>query len=258
MTIAAADGYVITKIDFVGTQNLNSILASNGTYEAESSKKAATWTGCAQIIDFTRDSANPFFTNITVTYCPATVIVTVGAKGFATLASDYALDFTGKSIKAYTISSTDGSKLTLTQKMKVAKGEPVLLYSETANDSQEIPVIAETEATADPTNKLVRGTDEAITWSETEKFYVLNTTDTPAFYRANNSLVAASKAYLDLTGLSANARSFTLSFGNETLGITEANRETMTDNRYYNLNGQRMTQPTKGLYIINGKKVMMK
>ena len=186
------------------------------------------------------------------------VTAKVGAKGFATLASDYALDFTGKSIKAYTISSTDGSKLTLTQKMKVAKGEPVLLYSETANDSQEIPVIAETEATADPTNKLVRGTDEAITWSETEKFYVLNTTDTPAFYRANNSLVAASKAYLDLTGLSANARSFTLSFGNETLGITEANRETMTDNRYYNLNGQRMTQPTKGLYIINGKKVMMK
>lgn len=31
-----------------------------------------------------------------------------------------------------------------------------------------------------------------------------------------------------------------------------------TDNRFYNLNGQRVAQPTTGLYIVNGKKVVVK
>jgi hypothetical protein len=30
------------------------------------------------------------------------------------------------------------------------------------------------------------------------------------------------------------------------------------DNNYYNLNGQRVSQPKKGLYIVNGKKVVIK
>ena len=30
------------------------------------------------------------------------------------------------------------------------------------------------------------------------------------------------------------------------------------DNVYYNLQGVRVAQPTKGLYIVNGKKVMIK
>ena len=31
-----------------------------------------------------------------------------------------------------------------------------------------------------------------------------------------------------------------------------------TDGIYYNLAGQRVAQPTKGLYIVNGKKVVIK
>ena len=30
------------------------------------------------------------------------------------------------------------------------------------------------------------------------------------------------------------------------------------DNGVYNLNGQRVNQPTKGLYIVNGRKVVIK
>lgn len=46
----------------------------------------------------------------------------------------------------------------------------------------------------------------------------------------------------------------------ETDGIRNNNRETITDNRYFNLNGQRIEgQPTKkDVYIKNGKKVLMK
>lgn len=187
---------------------------------------------------------------------------TVGAKGYATFVnSNYALDFTGKSIKAYTISSTDGQKLTLTNKNKVAKGEPVLLYSETASDSQFIPAIDESEATADDANKLVAGTGAAITWTDTDKFYILYTGgENPGFYAANNSVVAVGKAYLNLSGLPTSARSFSFDLSDgEATGIAEIEAmKNVGNEKFYNLSGQRVAQPTKGLFIVNGKKVIIK
>ena len=41
-------------------------------------------------------------------------------------------------------------------------------------------------------------------------------------------------------------------------GIKDNNRETITNNRYYDLQGRKVAQPTKGLYIVNGKKVVIK
>lgn len=196
-------------------------------------------------------------------YCTsiAPVSVSVGAKGYATYCNaTSSLNFTGKSIAAYTIACTDGSALTLTQKDKVAKDEPVLLYSSKKSDSQDIPVIADSEATTDGTNKLVKGTGAALTWSDTDKFYVLITSGEPGFYKANNNIVAVTKAYLDLSGLLGGAHSFTLDLdeGNTT-GIANISSEKEVKNgAFYNLAGQKVAQPTKGLYIMNGKKVIIK
>ena len=41
-------------------------------------------------------------------------------------------------------------------------------------------------------------------------------------------------------------------------GIDMAKVERFKDNRYYNLQGQPVAKPTKGLYILNGKKVLVK
>lgn len=41
-------------------------------------------------------------------------------------------------------------------------------------------------------------------------------------------------------------------------GINTVERVNINDNRYYNLAGQRVEQPTKGLYIVNGRKVVIK
>jgi Leucine-rich repeat (LRR) protein len=41
-------------------------------------------------------------------------------------------------------------------------------------------------------------------------------------------------------------------------GIESANRETTANDRYYNLKGQRVEKPTKGVYIVNGKKVVIR
>ena len=47
-------------------------------------------------------------------------------------------------------------------------------------------------------------------------------------------------------------------FDDEATGIETMNREPLTVNQTYNLSGQRVSQPTKGLYIVNGKKVVVK
>ena len=55
----------------------------------------------------------------------------------------------------------------------------------------------------------------------------------------------------------SNARALTLSFGDEATGISSIKAD-KGDNSYYNLSGQRVENPTKGLYIVNGKKVVIK
>ena len=44
----------------------------------------------------------------------------------------------------------------------------------------------------------------------------------------------------------------------ETAGIATVNREPFTVDRYFNLNGQRVQHPKKGLYIVNGRKTVVK
>ena len=78
-------------------------------------------------------------------------------------------------------------------------------------------------------------------------------------YTVNSDVaLAANKAYIDLTKISGNASrgSVILNF-DEITGIETVKTE-MSENSIFNLNGQRLAQPKKGLNIIGGKKVMMK
>lgn len=68
---------------------------------------------------------------------------------------------------------------------------------------------------------------------------------------------AAHKAWL-VVSKSASARSF-IGFGDETTAIESVVKKAeINDGVYYNLQGQRVDNPTKGLYIVNGKKVIIK
>ena len=80
------------------------------------------------------------------------------------------------------------------------------------------------------------------------------------FYRAANQTVATNRAYLQTTFNATAARALTIVFDEESTGIQKiesaaANKE---NGAYYNLAGQRVAQPTKGLYIVNGKKYVVK
>ena len=72
--------------------------------------------------------------------------------------------------------------------------------------------------------------------------------------------LSAYKSYLLASNVPSLASSLTFGFyDDETTGITDVkiNTENGTT-QYYDLSGRRVTHPTKGLYIVNGKKVIIK
>lgn len=99
-----------------------------------------------------------------------------------------------------------------------------------------------------PTGDYASTTNYGITTDGT-KFAVMGEGTKTTYYRA---FLADSRT----TG----ARALTLSFDDETTGISETMKmeDVFGENTYYNLRGQRVENPTKGLYIVNGKKVIIK
>ena len=73
--------------------------------------------------------------------------------------------------------------------------------------------------------------------------------------------IPAGKAYVTVpnSAFNSTARSITITF-DDASGINNVtvSPSMMGDEKVYNLNGQRVTAPTKGLYIINGRKVAVK
>ncbi len=80
------------------------------------------------------------------------------------------------------------------------------------------------------------------------------------FYPLERTVIGPFRAYFKLSGQLAGVKSIGLNFDGSTptaIDVVNAGAQTI-DGAIYNLSGQRVSQPTKGIYIINGKKVMMK
>ena len=89
--------------------------------------------------------------------------------------------------------------------------------------------------------------------------YVIGIKDgTSALYKVNSTVsIKPFRAYFTVADPSL-AR-INLAFDDdETTGINAVHGEGLMVNGYYNLQGQRVENPKKGLYIVNGKKVMVK
>ena len=58
------------------------------------------------------------------------------------------------------------------------------------------------------------------------------------------------------SAISGGARALNISFDEETTGVKTINSKSFSVNQYFDLQGRRIDNPTKGLYIVNGKKVV--
>jgi len=188
---------------------------------------------------------------------PANIDIYVSAAAYATYASNFNLDFTSvEGLKAF-IAKEVADEVKLTQVNKVPSGTGILLHATDGGDKKYTVPVSDT--TDDMTgNKFVRGTGAAVATGDGPYNYILNVVDNKiGFYKAAGNTVATNRAYLQ-TSVAASGRIALVFDDDETTSINTIANSTETENRYFNLAGQRVVNPTNGLYIVNGKKVVIK
>ena len=216
------------------------------------------YNGEAATLDIEDKGNNIYPSAITVAY-PGAVgeIVSMNAYEWTTFASAKNLDFTDKDVKAYIVTGHAGSAITTTQVNKVAANTPILLNA--VKGLYILPTSYTGAADATTGNLLKAGTGAAVSAEANKTKYALSVEGGKAAFKkiATSATIPAGKAYLEFNE-EISAPSLSFDFGGTT-GIDEV-RGQMEDVRgeYYNLAGQRVAQPTKGLYIVNGKKVILK
>jgi len=192
---------------------------------------------------------------------PATVSKPISAAGWATYCSPYALDFSSAIDNlddAYIVTGGADGVLSKTsvKGSTVPANTGLLLKGEGACT---IPVAA-SSSTDVSTNKLVGKTAEFALAANDGYVLMNDATNGLAFYKNTNAFtVGANTAYLPANFTGSGARGFFLLDGSDATGIGTAlmNKEAM-NSEVYNLQGQRVAAPTKGLYIVNGKKTIVK
>lgn len=194
-------------------------------------------------------------------------IATIGTNCYTTFSSAYPLALgsmtasTGEVTAYYAKAVGDGKVTMKSIEENVEAGEGLILRG-TPNATITIPVAASGDAI---TNYLVGCPTATELTTPNENYYVLvnngvNVEFQPlsGTYTNNKVTIPAGKAYLNYAG--AGAR-LSIVFDDETTGVQELKNsriEGLKTGNYYNLSGQRVAQPAKGLYIVNGKKVLVK
>ena len=242
LTFSVPSGYYITKIEGLVSSNLTSTVGSKLSDDV--------WGGKSQSVTLTHTGTGGTITlsKITVYYSPETYTITMGADEWMTYCNpNAAVQFAG--VKAYVVSAV-GADVTLTSVDEVPVNTPVVL-----NGTAGTKTFTVIESAGAVSNQLKYST--GYTTGDGSTIYALaKKSGVVGFYLVKSGVtVPEGKAYLKVTG--GDAREF-IGFG-DTTGIADVKGK-MSDVRgeYYNLAGQRVAQPTKGLYIVNGKKVIIK
>ena len=199
-------------------------------------------------------SGNNQMSQIDVTLVPYTTITP--AKTYTTLTSAKALDFTSVSsaLKAYIATAVAAGKVQMVQVNKVPAGTGLVLMATTPGSAVNVPVFDGTSP-SDVSGNMLAGSATSTTAIAADGGYILKD---GVFQPALAGTLAAGKAYLNIA---VSARELELSFDeNDVTAISELTTTNCTNNtnEYFDLQGRKVAQPTKGLYIVNGKKVVIK
>lgn len=177
--------------------------------------------------------------------------VTIGSTGWRTLVASENVKFP-EEVTAYIVTSEDNEKAKLKAVKAVKANVPVLLKGDAGTYTL---TVAENEECANTEANLLQVSKQ----NTYENVYVLaNKSNGVGFYQWTGGWMGAGRVYLPVSP-EVGARGF-LAFDEdgETTGISTIQNAKQGTKEIYNLNGQRVNQPAKGLYIVNGKKVFIK
>ncbi len=266
---------------FSGCSGLKTIYAGEGWSTAKVTAGINMFAGCTSLVggagthydeshtDHTYaridgGASNPgYFTEKSTTDQEDVDEITIKEIGKTTWCSKYDLDFTNvEGIKAYTATGYDNIDKTiwLTRVMKVPAGTGLLVKGDPG--TYKIPHAEVQSAYA---NWFVGNLGDAIKIEETDgdktNYYLSGKDGT--FVSVNGSAnIGKNKAYLQLpTSVFGGTRSIGINYDDED-GTTSIKDLTPAlsegEGEWYTLQGQRVAKPGKGLYIHNGKKIIVR
>ena len=157
---------------------------------------------------------------------------------------------------------TDKTAVKLKQVTKIEAGKPYIYHRDLTADTPIAAAVSfdatDAKASAPVNSGMMRGSFKSITAPGGS--YILQTDG--MFHRVasgNKSLkVGAYRAYLDMSKVGSEAKTVTMSFDDETTGITDVNApaEEPADTPIYDLSGRRISSAQRGqICILKGKKV---
>ena len=190
---------------------------------------------------------NIFFQSIGTDAYPTTqqtgIVAPITEAGYATF-YDETSDMEIGGAEVYT-GKINGETLKLTQEAQtIPAGTPVILKGD------KFFSYAPTTGAAAVSDSDLKGAATALT-ADGSQYVLAKKDDVVGFYQATEGTIAAGKAYILYTG--GGVKGFT--FGTID-GIVSPLGETEEGAAIYDLSGRRVEKATKGIYIINGKKVL--
>ena len=263
MVIVAPMGYVIKNITFTEPSSdktwNDSPTASTGTYSSKS------WTGSANSVTFTFDAGQCRIASITVTLAET---VTVGSAGYTTYVTKHDVSFEG--VTAYIAKKVNAETITLDAIEEAPEGTPVVIRAAAGTYALEAIDTNPTVA-----GNLLQASDGSVKGDEDGTIYALGVgktgenKDKIGFYLVDyNVVVPAGKAYMVIPA-GVGVKGFTFDFDGVATGINtvQGSGFKVQDSKIYNLAGQRVDGSRfkvngsglkTGIYIVNGKKVLVK
>ena len=258
-TIPAVKGMTIVIADANTAFSTTTIAGSTEYTGYGTTSISYTYEGDDPTIDIVIGEGNQYLKTIEVTY-PVNLTSTTITPAYAksTYVTTYPLSFsTVEGLKAYIATDASDGKVTLEEVHEVPAGTPLMLIG-TAETEYTVPVDVAASFLAYPDNMFVAG-DGTTEFDGSTYDYILFSDG--LFYQIGSGKVATTKAYLHCDSdptVNNGSRGLTLVFGGEATGISSVNGDEVNAKGYFNLNGQRVSQPSKGLYIVEGKKVIIK
>ena len=161
-------------------------------------------------------------------------------------------------LEVYSCNSTSGESLVLTKQNRMAAYTPYILHAPNGYSGTLSGDVDESRYSESVTDGYLSGTVVATEVSGGEGHYVMqNKGDGPMFYKVTDTAfsIPAGKCWLTLPAELQGSVSFRL---DGTTGIEEITEPGDNSNAIYDLQGRRVESPAKGMYIINGKKVLVK
>ena len=181
---------------------------------------------------------------------------------YGTFASPYPLTFPENGeIYAYKASQVSGNKMIMERVIGTVPAKTGLFLEKNTAKTMTVSPCATTVVVS--SNYLKAGGVSVTSDGTGDRYGFQTQSSGVGFYKITGNAVAVpeNKAYLELPVGTVNAPSLSIEIDGETTGIKVINWEDVdanNDGQIYDLQGRRVYQPTTGIYIKNGKKVIVK